>query len=138
MLLRNRTFKGQLLAAALLVVSTSCPYSVRAACQGDSCPDEHASAKEAGLLGATTCNPRSYPLSGTKQQPVRYLGDLCFGTSMLELIKQEAVWPVGNWLESLKFGPLQQTLQGPILDLRWAGSEHEMDKVWPAAVVVTT
>ena len=52
-------------AALLLAISAS------AACEGDSCPEEHQAAQAAGLLGATACTPRQYPRQGPTPTPVR-------------------------------------------------------------------
>ena len=73
MLCRKAVSGGQVLAAVLLVVTGT--TFARAACQGDSCPEEHAAAKSAGLLGQTAaCDSRTYPLSGSKVQPVSSTG----------------------------------------------------------------
>ena len=59
-------------AGLLLLLLLLLAVSVDAACEGNSCPEAHQAAKSAGLLGATSCTPKQYPLSGQKPVPVKF------------------------------------------------------------------
>ena len=70
LLMISRELRSGLAAPLALLLLLSGPSAVSAACEGGSCPEQHQAATAAGLLGATACTPKQYPLSGGKVTPV--------------------------------------------------------------------
>ena len=115
---------------------------VQGRCEGDSCPEQSRDAKAAGLLGGAVIqqcsHTKDYPSDGTKLKPVS--ASLCMTCEPLNNIRRSYSYRIKCFaqlvdaflhtacLSSCFFLP-QIDFEAPVVDLRWAGVNHDVDKV---------
>lgn len=134
-----------------LGVISTLPFA-RGTCYGDACNEEHTAATSHGLLGASspTCAAKQYPQDGSKLQPVSAYLDLWQGLLFEPLAAccpscgpgyVRTLWAsYPTEYHPFQGAPLafdepcyitQELLPGSLLDLRWNGQSHELDKARP-------
>ena len=138
--------KRKRIALSVLVLAIVLrPRGAHGRCEGDSCPEESRDARASGLLGGTAVQQcsrtKDYPLDGSKLKPVRSCekpADLHCQSALNYHAKTSQDLPcapigvpMSGCEQILKISHLlmQVEFEAPVVDLRWAGLNHDYDRV---------